>query len=188
MYEGGGIIVRGNIGFHRFLQFGFSGNATNLVGHGDIQVQEPRLSLKLKPLSQGRFPFSAALGWDDRGYGRSEDRRFYPGLQKGLNVATSREFKEAGNLQVHAGAKVVRPGSHYDRERDLGVFTGLSFGISRSLFLAAEFDKLTTDFWQFNSGFQVGVGSSMRIGMDLRDINRSEFFARILRLQYLGFF
>lgn len=188
MYEGGGIVLRGNIGFKRFLQFGFSGNATNIVGHGDIRVEEPRLGLKLKPFSQGRLPFSLALGWDDRGYGRSHDRRFFPGLQKGLYMALSREFKSAGNLQTHAGFNVVRPGEHYDSNRDLGVFAGISFAISRSIFLASEFDKLTTDFWQFNSGFQVGVGNSMRIGMDFRDINRSDYFARILRLQYLSFF
>jgi len=189
MYEGGGVILRGNVGFHRFLQFGFSGNATNLVGHGNIEIQEPRLAIKLKPLTQNRHtPVALALGWDDRGYGVSIDRRFTPGLQKGLYAVVSREFKQAGYLQVHGGANVVRPGSHYDRNRDLGAFGGVSFALSHAIFMTAEADKLLTDFWQINSGVQFNLGDSIRMGMDFRDINRSELFARILRIQYLGFF
>jgi len=189
MYEGGGVIVKGDIGFHRYFQFGFSGNATNVVGQGHIEVQEPRLSIKVKPLSQGRrCPVAMAVGWDDRGYGVSVDRRFYPGLQKGLYAVVSREFKEAGYLQLHAGANVVRPGSHYDSQRDLGAFGGMSFALSHTISLTAEVDKLFTDFWQVNSGVLFNLGESVRLGMDLREMNRSESFTRLLRLEYLGFF
>jgi hypothetical protein len=187
MYESGGLFLRGNIGFHKRFQFGFSGNATNVIGHGDIEVQEPRLAVKFKPLLQGRFPVSMAVGWDDRGYGVSEGRRFHPGLQKGLYLAASREFPKAGYLQVHGGANLVRL-NDTDRDRDFGAFTGLAFGLSKDFTVSVELDKLTTDRWQFNAGFLVGVDDPVRVGLDFREMNRSATFARLLRIQYLSFF
>jgi hypothetical protein len=189
MYDGGGVFLSGDIGFHKFLQFGFSGNATNVIGHGEIQVQEPRLAIKLKPVSQSKlFPLTLAVGWDDRGYGYSAGRRFEPGTQKGLYVVASREFTGLHGLQMHGGANVVRLGNNYDAKHDAAAFGGVSFGISRSFQVALEIDKAFTDRWQFNAGFMVGTGSPIRVGLDFRDINRSELFARLLRIQYLGFF
>jgi hypothetical protein len=189
MYEDGGVFLKGDIGFHKILQFGFSGNATNVIGHGTIQVQEPRLAIKVKPVSQSQlFPLTLAVGWDDRGYGVSEGRRFIPGTQKGLYVVASREFTGLGGLQLHGGANVVRFGNNYDSKHDAAGFGGIAFAVSHSLQFAFELDKLFTDQWQFNAGFMVGTGSPLRVGVDFRDINRNELFARLLRIQYLGFF
>jgi hypothetical protein len=188
MYESGGLFIKGDIGFHKFLQFGFSGNATNVIGHGDISVQEPRLAIKLKPLAQGKFPLSVAVGWDDRGYGESVGRRFTPGLQKGLYVVVSREIQKLHGLQLHAGANRVKFGRDYDAKHDTAGFCGLSFGIGHSFQMAFETDKLFTDLWQFNAGFLVGNGLPIRVGLDFRDMNRKDFFSRILRIQYTGFF
>jgi hypothetical protein len=189
MYENGGVFLCGDIGFHKFLQFGFSGNATNLIGHGTIQVQEPRLAIKLKPISQSKaFPFTLAAGWDDRGYGVTSGRRFYPGSQKGLYAVASREFSSLNGLQLHFGGNMVRFGHHDDSSRNAAGFGGISFGLSRSFYLNFEVDKVFTDQWQFNAGFMIGNGSPLRVGLDFRDINRSELFARLLRVQYLGFF
>jgi hypothetical protein len=189
LYENGGVFLRGDIGFHKFLQFGFSGNATNVIGRGTIQVQEPRLAIKIKPVSQSKvFPLTLAAGWDDRGYGVSSGRLFYPGTQKGLYVVASREFSSLHGLQLHGGANMVRFGHNDDSKHNAAAFGGTSFGLSRSFQLTFEVDKLFTDRWQFNAGFMVGDGSPLRVGMDFRDINRSELFARLLRVQYLGFF
>jgi hypothetical protein len=187
MYEGGGLFVRGNIGFKDRLMLGFSGNATNVIGHGDIDVQEPRLAVKWKILDQGRAPVALAAAWDDRGYGETFSRRFFPGLQKGFYSVVSREFKKAGYLQLHGGANVVSF-SDFESERDLGFFGGLSFALHRSFVLNAEVDKVPAEFWQFNAGFLLAFDEPVRLGMDFRDINRSESFARILRLQCLSFF
>ncbi len=187
MYESGGLFLRANVGFKRWFQFGLSGNATNVIGQGPIRVQEPRLAIKFKPLSQGRFPFTLAAGWDDRGYGVSTDRRFSPGLQKGLYLVGSREFAKLGFLQVHAGVNLVKV-THPDMNRDLGLFGGVSFAVTHAFLLNLETDKLLDSFWQFNSGFLIGIGGSFRVGMDFRDMNHKDSFTRILRLQYLGFF
>jgi hypothetical protein len=187
MYEGGGLFLRGNIGFHDRFMFGFSGNATNVVGHGHIDVQEPRLAVKWKFLSQDRFPVALAAAWDDRGYGESVGHRFTPGLQKGLYVAVSRELKKPAFLQLHGGANVVRF-KDYEADNDLGFFGGTSFAFSNAFHLSLEFDKVPTDFWQFNAGFVLAFDEPIQIGMDFRDINRHESFARILRIQYLSFF
>jgi len=187
MYEGGGLFVRGNIGFKDRLMIGFSGNATNVIGHGDIDVQEPRLAVKWKILEQGGSPVALAAAWDDRGYGEAYSRRFYPGLQKGFYAAVSREFPKAGFLQVHGGANVVSF-SDFESDRDLGFFGGLSFALHRSFVVNAEIDKVPSDLWQFNAGFILAFDEPVRLGLDFRDINRPEAFARILRLQYLSFF
>lgn len=187
LYEQGGLFVRGNIGFHDRIQFGFSGNATNVIGHGEIEVQEPRVALKWKIFAQGQLPVALALAWDDRGYGHSSGRRFSPGLQKGLYAAVSREFPKAGYLQLHGGVNAVRF-SDFDADRDLGLFGGCSFALHRSFVVNVETDKLLSDFWQFNAGFVLAFDEPVRLGVDFRDLNRSERFARILRLQYLGFF
>ncbi len=189
MYESGGVFVRGDIGFHKLLEVGFSANASNVIGHGDIDVQEPRVALKVKFISQSsRFPLAMAIGWDDRGYGDTVDRRFYPGTQKGLYLVASHEIAKLRGLQLHGGANVVRFGDDYDSENDLAAFAGTCFGISDSFYLTAELDKLMTDQWQFNAGFMVGNGAPIRVGLDLRDINRDELFSRMLRIQYMGFF
>jgi hypothetical protein len=189
MYDGGGLFLRGDIGFQKFLQFGFSGNATNVIGHGTIEVQEPRLAIKVKPFSQGKvFPFTLAAGWDDRGYGLSSGRRFMPGTQKGLYVALSREFQSLRGLQLHGGANLVRVGRNYDSSSDAAAFGGVAIGFSNSFHLNLEVDKVFTEQWQFNGGLLVGNGAPLRVGLDFRDINRSESFARLLRIQYLGFF
>lgn len=189
MYEGGGLFIRGDIGFHKFLQFGFSGNATHVVGHGDIDIQEPRLAIKLKPVSQSKkFPLTLAAGWDDRGYGVTEGHRFDPGTQKGVYAVASREFAGLNGLQLHFGGNVVQMGKSYDAKHDTEAFGGMCFGISRVILVSAEVDQAFTDRWRFNAGFMVGDGEPFRVGLDFRDINRSELFARLLRIQYLGFF
>jgi hypothetical protein len=147
------------------------------------------LAIKIKPVSQSKvFPLTLAAGWDDRGYGVSSGRLFYPGTQKGLYVVASREFSSLHGLQLHGGANMVRFGHNDDSKHNAAAFGGTSFGLSRSFQLTFEVDKLFTDRWQFNAGFMVGDGSPLRVGMDFRDINRSELFARLLRVQYLGFF
>lgn len=187
MYEEGGLFIRGNIGFHDRIMFGFSGNATNVVGRGDIEVQEPRLALKWKILAQGRSPVALAAAWDDRGYGVSQGRRFNPGLQKGLYAAVSREFDKLGFLQLHGGVNAVRF-NDFEAERDLGAFGGCSFALHRSFILTTEADKILTDFWQWNAGFLLAFDAPIRFGVDFREINRDETFSRILRFQYLNFF
>lgn len=187
-YEGGGVFLRGNIGFQERVLFGFSLNASNVVGQGDIEVQHPRLGLKVKVFDEKRFPLSLAAGWDDRGYGTDAGGGlFTPGLQKRFYVAASREFEKAGYLQVHGGANVLRF-QNFDGERDLGFFTGVSFALARELLVNVELDKLFTDGWQFNGNFLMAFDDPVRIGVDFRDLNHSDRFARILRIQYLSFF
>src|SRR5258708_39262237 len=52
MYENGGLFLKADVGFQDFFMFGFSANATNVIGDGTIQIQTPRLSLKFKILDQ----------------------------------------------------------------------------------------------------------------------------------------
>jgi len=56
IYENGGLFLRGNIGFKDIFMVGFSANATNVIGSGTIQVQTPRLALKLKFLDEKSSP------------------------------------------------------------------------------------------------------------------------------------
>ncbi len=187
MVDDGGLFLRANIGFRSHFMFGFSVNATNVVGHGPVEAQEPRLALKVKLFDQGKFPLALALGWDDRGYGTTQGRLFTPGLQKGFYGVASREFPKAGFLQLHGGVNAVRL-KDFDSDRDLGIFTGTSFAVARFLYFSMEADKLLTDFWQLNANFQFAFEEPIRIGMDFREMNRSEGYTRILRIQYLSFF
>jgi hypothetical protein len=187
LYDNGGLFVRANVGFKDFFMFGFSANATDVIGQGTIQIQTPRLFLKFKLLDQKTAPVALAVAWDDRGYGSVVDGRFEPGLQKGFYAVVSHEFPELGYLQAHAGMNVVQFDS-FDSSRDLGAFFGTSFALAPPLLFNFELDKLLSTQWQFNANFLVNVDNSLRIGMDFRDINRSDLFARILRIQFMGFF
>lgn len=84
MYENGGLFVRGNVGFQDFFMFGFSANATNVVGQGTIQIQTPGIGLKFKVLDEKVAPVAVAVGWDNRGYGTQVDGRFFPEPKKGF--------------------------------------------------------------------------------------------------------
>lgn len=187
LYENGGVFVRGNVGFEDFFMFGFSGNATNLVGQGDIQIQTPRLFFKFKLLDQRTAPVAWAIAWDDRGYGTETQGRFYPGTQKGFYTAASHEFAELGYLQAHAGFNIVKF-TNYDANQDLGAFLGTSFAVAKSVMFNLEFDKILSTYWQFNANVIFNTDNPLRVGFDLRDINRSDLFARIFRVQYLAFF
>ncbi len=187
MYENGGLFLRANIGFQDFFMFGFSGNATNVVGNGTIQIQTPRLFLKFKILNQKNSPIALAAGWDDRGYGAEAGGRFFPGLQKGFYGVVSHEFSELGFLQVHGGVNAVKF-DNFDSSRDLGIFTGLSFAVAPPLAINLEVDKLLTSFWQFNANIVFNVDNPLRIGVDFRDINNGAAFSRVARVEYVGFF
>jgi hypothetical protein len=187
IYEDGGFFLRANIGFKDIFMAGFSGNATNVIGHGEIQIQTPRLALKVKVLDQKIAPFALALGWDDRGYGIVNAGRFFPGTQKGFFLAASREFSEIGWIQLHGGINAVKF-DQFDASQDLGLFTGTSFSFTPALAFNLEVDKILTPWCQFNANFVFNFDSPLRIGMDFRDINRGDLFSRIVRIQYISFF
>jgi hypothetical protein len=187
MYDNGGLFVRADVGFKEFFMFGFSANATNVIGSGTIQVQAPRLFLKVKALDQKTSPIALAAAWDDRGYGTVAGGRFFPGTQEGFYVVGSHEFQELGWLQVHGGVNLVKI-DQFDSSQDLGCFLGTSFAVSQPLVFNLELNQLLTTYWQFNANFLFNVDSPLRVGMDFRDINRGDLFARILRVQYISFF
>lgn len=187
-YENGGVFLKGDIGFQEWLMFGFSLNATRVVGQGDIEVQNPRLGIKVKFLKEPRFPFSVAIGWDDRGYGSSSsDGLFTPGLQKRLFLSLSREWAKPLFFQWHVGVNLLRADEN-NKTGNAAAYTGLTFALVRDFFFNLELDKLGTDWWQGNAGFVIALDEAFRIGMDFRDIQDQDLFSRILRIQYLGFF
>lgn len=187
MYDNGGIFVRANVGFEKFFMFGFSANGTNLVGNGTIQIQTPRLSFKLKPLDEKTSPVALAVGWDDRGYGILNDGRFFPGTEEGFYAVASHEFKELGWLQLHGGVNLVKF-DNFDSSQDLGCFFGTSFAVTPVLAFNMEVNQMLTTYWQYNANIMFNLDNPLRIGLDLRDINRSDLFSRILRVQYISFF
>ena len=187
MYEGGGLSVRGNVGFEDFFMFGFSGNATNVVGQGTIQIQTPGIGLKFRVLDEKVAPVALAVGWDNRGYGTQTNGIFFPGTQKGFYSVVSHEFKELGYLQAHGGINAVTF-DNFDSSQDLGVFFGTSFAVAEPLLFNIEVDKLLSSYWQFNANVMFNVDNPLRVGVDFRDINRGDLFSRIVRVQYMGFF
>ena len=187
LYENGGLFLRANVGFQDFFMFGFSGNATNVIGQGTIQVETPRLALKFKILDQKVAPVALAVAWDDRGYGSEAGGRFYPGLQKGFYAVVSHEFSQLGFLQLHGGLNAVSF-DRFDSSRDLGFFGGASFAVAPPLAFNLELDKVLSSFWQFNANVVFNVDNPLRVGLDFRDINNGAAFSRIVRVQYVGFF
>ncbi len=187
LYENGGLFLRANVGFQDFFMFGFSGNATNVIGQGTIQIQTPRLFLKFKVLDQKTAPMALAVAWDDRGYGTEVAGRFTPGLQKGFYSVISREFPELGFLQLHGGFNAVKF-DNFNASQDLGAFLGTSFAVAPPLAFNFELDKLFTNYWQFNANVVFNVDNPLRVGFDFRDINNGVAFSRIVRVQYVGFF
>lgn len=187
MYENGGLFIRGNVGFEDFFMFGFSANATNVVGQGIIQVQTPGIGLKFKVLDEKISPVALAVGWDNRGYGTQTGGIFYPGTQKGFYSVVSHEFKEMGYLQVHAGFNAITF-DNFNSSQDLGAFFGTSFAVAQPLMFNLEMDKLLSSNWQFNANVMFNVDNPLRVGMDFRDINQGSLFSRIVRVQYMGFF
>ena len=187
MYENGGLFARANLGFQNLLMAGFSGNATNVVGTGEIQIQTPRLFLKFQIVDEKTSPVALAVAWDDRGYGTVVDGRFFPGTQKGFYTVASHEFKDMGYIQVHGGVNVVKF-DNFDSSQDLGAFLGTSFAVAKPLMFNLELNQLFTAYWQFNANMMFNVESPLRVGIELRDINRSDLFSRIAQVQFLGFF
>ncbi len=187
VYDYGGVQVRGNIGIQEFFMAGFSVNATNFIGHGDIQLQTPRLALKVKALDQAYAPVALAVGWDGRGYGTEAGGRFYPGIQKGLYLAVSREFPDIGFMQLHGGINVAQF-DHYDASKDLGLFGGTSFSFSPTFVVNLEADQILTDSWRFNAGVLFDLDTPLRLGMDFRDMLHGDSFSRIIRIQFISFF
>jgi hypothetical protein len=187
MYENGGLFLRADVGFQNFFMFGFSANATNVIGQGTIQIQEPRLFFKFKILDQKTAPMALALAWDDRGYGVVTDGRFEPGTEKGFYVAASHEFSELGYLQTHLGFNVVKF-DNFDSSQDVGAFLGTSFAIAQPLLFNMELDKVFSPDWVFNANVVFNVDNPLRVGIDFVGINNADLFSRILRVQYTGFF
>jgi hypothetical protein len=187
VYDNGGLFIRANVGFEKFFMFGFSANGTNLVGNGTIQIQTPRLAFKIKPLDEKVSPVALAIGWDDRGYGIVSSGRFFPGTEEGFYAVVSHEFKELGWLQLHGGVNVVKF-DNFDSSQDLGCFFGSSFAVTPVLAFNVEMNQVLTSYWQTNANVMFNLDNPLRIGLDLRDINRSDLFARVLRVQYLSFF
>ena len=187
MYENGGLYLSANVGFKDFFMFGFSGNATNVIGQGTIQVQTPRLALKFKVLDQKNSSVALAVGWDDRGYGTEVNGLFTPGLQKGFFAVVSHEFPQVGYLQLHGGVNAVTF-DDFQASQDLGAFCGTSFAVAPPLMFNLELDKLITSFWQFNANVIYNVDNPLRVGMDFRNINNGALFSRIVRVEYISFF
>lgn len=187
MYENGGLYLRGNVGFKNFFMFGFSANGTNLIGQGTVQIQTPKLAFKFKLLDQATAPFALAIAWDDRGYGTFTDNRFEPGTQKGFYTVVSHEYADLGYLQTHIGFNLVEF-DNFDPSQDVGAFLGTSFALSKSLVFNLEADKIFSSQWAFNANFLFNVDTPLRVGLDFVDINNSDLFSRIVRIQYTGFF
>ncbi|HVM33068.1 MAG TPA: hypothetical protein VMU88_08040, partial [bacterium] len=181
MYEQGGLFLRGNIGFKDLLMFGFSGNATHVVGTGDIEVQTPGLFFKVKLLDERKTPFSLALAYDGRGYGTQSGGRFFPGLQKGFYAVASKELPDAGFIQLHGGVNAVTF-DHFNTADDLGLFGGASFALTSSLVFNLEVNDVLMDDWQFNANCIFNYDNPLRMGVDFRDINNGALFSRILRV------
>jgi hypothetical protein len=51
-----------------------------------------------------------------------------------------------------------------------------------------EVNQMLTTYWQYNANIMFNLDNPLRIGLDLRDINRSDLFSRVLRVQYISFF
>jgi hypothetical protein len=187
MYQNGGLFLRGNVGLTSFFMFGFSGNATNVIGHGPIQVQDPRLSLKFKILDQNQFPFAAAVGWDDRGYGVLSGNRFVPGQQTGFYIVTSKEYSVPLFFQVHFGVNALEL-NNVSAKNNVAAFTGISFALAHPLIFNFELNQLFTAEWQFNANIVVNVENDLQMGLNFIDINSNTNFSRILSVDYYGFF
>jgi hypothetical protein len=187
MYENGGLFLRANVGFKNILMFGFSANGTNLIGTGTIQIQTPKLFFKAKLLDQSTSPFALAVAWDDRGYGTYSNNRFEPGTQKGFYTVISREYPELGYLQTHVGFNLVEF-DNFDASQDIGAFLGTSFAVAKPLVFNVEADKIFSSQWAFNANFLFNVEQPLRVGIDFVNMNNPSLFARILRIQYTGFF
>jgi hypothetical protein len=187
MYEEGGLFLRGDVGFKDIFMFGFSGNATNVIGTGTIQIQTPGLFLKVKLLDEKTTPFALAVAYDGRGYGIQTDGRFFPGLQKGFYVVASKEMPAAGFIQLHGGVNAVTF-DNFNTSDDLGLFGGTSFALTSSLVFNLELNDVLMKDWQFNANFIFDYDSPLRVGVDFRDINNAALFSRILRVQYVSFF
>jgi hypothetical protein len=166
---------------------GFSANGTNLIGTGTIQIQTPKLFFKFKILDQSIAPFAWAIAWDDRGYGTFVNNRFEPGTQKGFYTVISHEYPELGYMQTHLGFNVVQFDT-FDASQDLGGFGGISFAPAKPLVFNLEADKIFSSQWAFNANVMFNVEDPLRVGVDLVDINAPSLFARIIRIQYVGFF
>ncbi|MGH7738942.1 MAG: hypothetical protein ACREL1_02230 [bacterium] len=187
MYENGGLFLRGDVGFKNLFMFGFSGNATNVVGTGTILIQTPGLFFKLKLLDESTAPFALAVAYDGRGYGVESGGRFNPGLQKGFYLAASKEIPAAGFIQLHGGVNSLTF-DHFNVENDLGLFGGTSFAVTSSLVFNVELNDVLLPNWELNANVIFDYASPLRIGMDFRDINNAALFSRILRVQYVSFF
>jgi hypothetical protein len=187
MYENGGLFLRGDVGFKDFLMFGFSGNATNVIGTGTIQIQTPGLFFKVKLLDEKSSPFALAVAYDNRGYGVESGGRFFPGLQKGFYAVASKEMPDAGFIQLHGGVNAVTF-DNFNTSNDLGLFGGTSFALTSSLVFNLELNDVLMRDWQFNANFIFDYDSPLRVGVDFRDINNAALFSRIIRVQYVSFF
>ncbi len=187
IYQEGGLFLRGNVGFKNFFMFGFSANGTNLIGSGTIQIQTPKLFFKFKLLDQSTAPFALAVAWDDRGYGTFVNNRFEPGTQKGFYTVISHEYPELGYLQTHIGFNLVEF-DNFDASQDLGGFVGTSFAPAKPLVFNAEVDKIFSSQVSVNANVMFNVEEPLRVGFDLVNITNPSQFARIVRIQYAGFF
>ena len=187
MYEEGGLFFRGNIGFKDLFMLGFSGNATNVIGTGTIQIQTPGLFFKVKLLDEKNAAFALALAYDGRGYGVQTGGRFYPGLQKGFYAVVSKEIPQAGFIQLHGGVNAVTF-DNFNTTDDLGLFGGASFALTSSLVFNLELNDVLMKDWQFNGNFIFDYDNPLRIGVDFRDMNNAALFSRILRVEYVSYF
>lgn len=164
LFRGGGLVLKASASFNNSLQLGVGFKANNLIGGGDITLDDQPEQVvsalaKLRLISMPAIGLQAALGYDGMGYDITR--------KHGIHGVVSKDVS-AGILifRAHLGVGVVRF-RDAQADRDINAFCGISGALSEDLHLGLEWDDMFyNDKWVNTgggTGGQPGLTSSERL-------------------------
>lgn len=147
-------LIKGNLSFTDFLNFGVSYGGEGVVGYGDpVFNPRPCFQAKIQITNGSELIPAIAVGYDDQGYGRFiEDEAIpyddpdaevftydrYLIKSKGIYGVLSQEYEFLGYIGLHVGANYAVTETNDDRNPDGWV--GLEKSIGPDFDLVATYD------------------------------------------------
>jgi len=185
------------VGFHDRLMAGISFGMQNLIGRGDVELNDlPGFKLRLRLLEETERRPALALGIDTQGEGRYfDDLERYERKSKGLYGILSKNYHLIRDFSLHGGANYTWEGQD---ETGVYIFGGFvfdfftGFGVLLDYNISLDDDEFTKGYGYLDAGLKFDYRDNLRFKFLFKDLlgnyELENGVARFLEIFYISHF
>jgi hypothetical protein len=180
-----------DVGFHDRLMAGISFGMQNLIGRGEVTVNDiPGFKIRFRILEENVSRPALALGVDTQGegiyleHGEFEDRERYERKSKGFYGVLSKNYHLLSDFSIHGG---INYSFETEDERGVNLFAALSIELVQGFAVLLDYNAALDDD-DPDSGTSLTRGRGYLdagVRFDYRDNLRFKFFFKDLLGNYI---